>query len=127
MYLWAAIENHVGICAACAGALKQKSVSTFEKVKRLSSDLRHRSWRMSATDHTTTTTTTTTVPGGIGAGHRRCSQSTEERKLYERAASLNSFTGMEDSVSNADNKDLAMRLELVELARSPERERVMLK
>lgn len=34
------MENHVGICAACAGAIKQKSLAAYQSVRRSYCDLR---------------------------------------------------------------------------------------
>jgi hypothetical protein len=97
VFLWASVENHIGICAACAGALKSKWCATYRRVRAISIDLKNKSWLISAS---TATQTTATV-----------SQSTEDRILYDRtnsnASSLN-FVPI-------DEKETGMRMELVEL------------
>lgn len=89
VYLWAAVENHVGICAACGGAIKQKSVAAVEAVKRVSSEMRHKSWLLSSATR---------------------SQVSEDRTLYERTDSSASLR-MGDS-----SKGSGLRMELYEVS-----------
>lgn len=95
--LWAAVENHVGICAACAGAIKQKSISTLKRVRRSYSGVRSKSYRSSQTP-------TSTVPR---------TQDTEDRALYERSDSL------PHPLSSHGSKSPGMNYELHEVPESP--------
>ncbi|KIW73778.1 hypothetical protein, variant [Phialophora macrospora] len=98
VFLWASVENHVGICAACAGALKTKWCATYKKVRSISMDIKNKSWLASMS--------TATSPSVMGT-----SQDTEDRRLYDRASSNAS------SLNNVrtDDKDLGTRMELVEM------------
>ena len=97
VFLWAAVENHVGICAACAGALKARWCVTYMKVRKLSMDLRNKSWLASVSAATSSIVTRT--------------QSTEDRTMYDRttsnASSLNDVP--------LDDKGPNMQMELVEI------------
>lgn len=73
VFLWASVENHVGICAACAGSLKTKCRAAYKKVRTLSIDLKNKSWLASRSSSTST------------AGLQ--SQVTEDRTLYDQATS----------------------------------------
>ncbi|RVX72301.1 hypothetical protein B0A52_04506 [Exophiala mesophila] len=42
IWIWAAVENHVGICAACGGAIKQRTIAAYASVRRSYSDLRYK-------------------------------------------------------------------------------------
>ncbi|ETI27798.1 hypothetical protein G647_00247 [Cladophialophora carrionii CBS 160.54] len=99
VFLWASVENHVGICTACAGALKTKWCTTYKKVRALSMDLKNKSWLASIS-----TTTSSSVA--------HTSQSTEERRLYDRASSNASSL---DDVPADQGKGPYMRMELVEM------------
>ena len=89
VFLWAAVENHIGICAACAGAVKQKTIGAVDTIRRSYSSFRHKSWPPPSSTLRT--------------------QGTEERTLYERTESI------PDSSLGADRKDLGMRMELYQL------------
>ncbi|OQV02705.1 hypothetical protein CLAIMM_07854 isoform 1 [Cladophialophora immunda] len=86
VFIWASVENHIGICAACAGALKARVCLTYRKVKMLSVDLRNKSWLASMS---------TPGSGSTSAGTQTetltRSQVTEDRTLYERTGSLPSL------------------------------------
>ncbi|KIY00366.1 uncharacterized protein Z520_04051 [Fonsecaea multimorphosa CBS 102226] len=86
VFIWASVENHIGICAACAGALKARLCLTYRKVRTLSVDLRNKSWRASKA---------APGSGSPSAGTRTStlsrSQITEDRTLYERTGSLPSL------------------------------------
>jgi hypothetical protein len=92
------VENHVGICAACAGALKTKWCATYKKVRALSMDLKNKSWLAS-------------MSAATSSSVARASQDTEDRRLYDGASSNAS------SLNNvpAGGKDPDMRMELVEM------------
>ncbi|EXJ63894.1 hypothetical protein A1O7_00229 [Cladophialophora yegresii CBS 114405] len=97
IFLWAGVENHVGICTACAGALKTKWCTTYKKVRALSMDLKNKSWLASMS----------TATSSSGA---RTSQCTEERRLYERTSSNASSL---HAVPAENVKGPYMRMELV--------------
>lgn len=94
--LWAAVENHVGICAACAGALKQKSMSTFESVRRSYDHLRNKSWTPPSTLRT---------------------QDTEERRLYERSDSTAPQLSLSEGLGP---KDTEVQMELFQVTLADE-------
>jgi len=97
VFLWAAVENHVGICAACAGALKARCCVTYKKVRKMSMDLRNKSWLASVSAATSTDITRT--------------QSSEERILYDRADS--NAPSLNDV--SIEDKSPDLRMELVEM------------
>ncbi|EXJ86742.1 hypothetical protein A1O3_03696 [Capronia epimyces CBS 606.96] len=97
VYLWAAVENHLGICAACAGAIKQKSISVFHRVKRSYSSLKSKSYRSSH------------APSSPLAQ----AQSFEDRVLYERTDSL------PESPSGLDKKSPQPMFEMHTVPGSP--------
>lgn len=84
------MENHVGICAACGGAIKHKTVAAFQTVQRSYSDLRSKD---SAQQSSATRT-----------------QGSEDRTLYEHAES---FVMAPSEAINLDNKDNLVRMEQV--------------
>ncbi|KAH0843530.1 hypothetical protein AYO21_07192 [Fonsecaea monophora] len=86
VFIWAGVENHIGICAACAGALKARVCMTYRRVKMLSVDLRNKSWLASASAPGSASTST-----GSRTDTATRSQITEERTLYERTSSLPSL------------------------------------
>ncbi|KAJ9495672.1 hypothetical protein LTR96_008812 [Exophiala xenobiotica] len=95
VFLWAAVENHVGICAACAGAVKQKTIGAVDTIRRSYSSFRDKSWPPPSSAFRT--------------------QDTEERVLYDRTESIpNSSLG-------SDRKDLGMRMELYQFPPRAER------
>ncbi|EXJ88048.1 hypothetical protein A1O1_04975 [Capronia coronata CBS 617.96] len=95
--LWAGVENHIGICAACAGAIKQKSIAAVKRAKTSYSGIRSKSHRSSSA-------LISTLPR---------TQSTEERALYERADSL------PNPLSSHDSKSPETLFELHEVPHSP--------
>ncbi|KAJ9607132.1 hypothetical protein H2200_008204 [Cladophialophora chaetospira] len=95
VFLWAGVENHVGICAACVGALKTRWCTTYKRVRALSMDLKNKSWLASASTATSSAVTRT--------------QSTEDRACYDRASSNASL------LNEAPTDARGMRLELVDL------------
>ncbi|EXJ72874.1 uncharacterized protein A1O5_04022 [Cladophialophora psammophila CBS 110553] len=110
VFLWAGVENHIGICAACAGALKARLSLTYRKVKKLSLDLRNKSWLASIS-----TSASESRPGSTSADTRTevtRTQSTEDRTLYERTASLPSLN---DVPISDDKGSKGTRIELVEV------------
>ncbi|KAK4934524.1 hypothetical protein LTR10_024241 [Elasticomyces elasticus] len=89
VFLWAAVENHVGICAACGGALKQKSMTAYDNIRRSYCSIRHKSYP---------------TPSLVTR-----SQNTEDRSFYERTDSLPTPS------LGVDSKDAGMRMELYNL------------
>lgn len=82
------MENHVGICAACAGAIKQKSVAAYESVRRSYCEYKSKNSAQQSSDSVTRT------------------QSTEDRTLYEQASSIGESPSL--MVDNLiDKKDAA--------------------
>ncbi|KAJ4519456.1 hypothetical protein HRR83_004519 [Exophiala dermatitidis] len=75
VYLWAAVENHIGIWAACGGAIKQKTLSALHKIRRSYSGARYHSDDKSSSPTQVSTTLAR-------------SQCTEDRALYERTDSM---------------------------------------
>ncbi|OAP58212.1 hypothetical protein AYL99_07302 [Fonsecaea erecta] len=86
VFIWACVENHIGICAACAGALKARLCMGYRRVRMLSVDLRSKSWRASTAGPRPRSTSVGTTTEALTR-----SQITEERTLYERTASLPSL------------------------------------
>ncbi|KAL6248161.1 hypothetical protein RBB50_004416 [Rhinocladiella similis] len=86
IFLWAAVENHLGICVACAGAVKQKTIRAVDSIRKSYGSIRHKS--MPSTSFTIVT------------------QDTEHRKLYTRHSSKPSSTVA------TDNKDGDVHMEL---------------
>ncbi len=97
VFLWAGVENHVGICAACAGALKVRWCATYKRVRTFSLDLKNKSWLASASTATSESLTRT--------------QSTEDRTYYDRASS--NASSLNDLPM--DDKGPTVRMELVEM------------
>ncbi|KAK6384385.1 hypothetical protein LTS17_001948 [Exophiala oligosperma] len=86
IFLWAAVENHLGICVACAGAVKQKTIRAVDSIRKSYGSIRHKPWP--PTSFTMVT------------------QDTEHRNLYTRPSSMPSPTAA------SDNKDGDVHLEL---------------
>lgn len=85
------MENHVGICAACAGAIKQKSVAAYESVRRSYSEYKSKGSAQQSSDSMTRT------------------QSTEDRTLYENTDSYGGSPSLKVG-NDMDTKDGGIRM-----------------
>ncbi|KIW21421.1 hypothetical protein PV08_02001 [Exophiala spinifera] len=78
IFLWAAVENHLGICVACAGAVKQRTIRAVGSLRKSYGSIRHKPWPPTSFNIVTT-------------------QDTEHRNLYTRHDSRPSSTGVTDN------------------------------
>jgi hypothetical protein len=102
VFLWAAVENHVGICAACAGAIKQKSIAAFSSVRRSYDGFRHKSPMAMV------------YPSELSR-----SQATEDRNLCNRqdsVATTASAPSINDTIDSKTSFTNGMRMELFEVS-----------
>ncbi len=112
VYLWAAVENHVGICAACAGAIKQRSIATFASVRRSYVQLRHKSSWPSSTGASWPPASWSSTDATTGR-----TQSTEDRNAFVRTDSLPDENPSYPCAAATD-RVRGMRLELVAVSPS---------
>jgi hypothetical protein len=119
VFLWASVENHVGISAACAGALKTRWILTYRRVRKFSIDLKHKS-RLPFSNFSYFSSTTSRA----GTSTRRLSferesgyASSATERSESNAGSLSDVDGVGLAVGGTELVDVhpGRRLEVVEM------------